>query len=97
MPNACNPVQVLFGDIYADAAEFVKRFSVHVYLWRFKDAPPDVACRASNAVPLLVNEKETTAILEQCTTLILEWLIALGPDSGIVLLNVVSTHCLCKL
>jgi hypothetical protein len=68
-----------------------------VYLWRFKDAPPDLACRASNAVPLLVNVKETTTILEQCTTLKLEWLIAMGPDSGIVLLNVESKHCLRKL
>jgi hypothetical protein len=47
MPNTCSPVQVLFGDIYADAAEFVKLFSVQVYLWRLKDAPPDLACRAS--------------------------------------------------
>jgi hypothetical protein len=63
-----------------------------VYPWRFKDAPPDLACRASNTVPLLVNEKETTTILEQCTTLALEWLIALGPESGILLLNVENTH-----
>jgi hypothetical protein len=75
-------VQVLFGDLFADACEILKRYSVHFYLWRFKDAPLELAATAGNTVPILVNTKETAATLETCTTLILEWLIALGPDSG---------------
>jgi hypothetical protein len=73
---------VLFGDTFADACELLKRKSTHIYMWRFKDAPPELACKASTVVPLLVNESETFTTLQQSTTLILEWLIALGTDSG---------------
>jgi hypothetical protein len=75
-------LQVLFGDIFADACELLKRKSTHIYLWRFKDAPPELSCQASNVVPLLVNDVETFDTLQQSTTLILEWLIALGHGSG---------------
>lgn len=68
--------------MFADACEFLKRHSVHVYLWRFKDAPPEIASTAGNTVPLLVNLNESAGVLEACTTLIQEWLIALGPGSG---------------
>jgi hypothetical protein len=62
--------------------ELLKRKSTHIYLWRFKDAPPELSCQASNVVPVLVNDVETFDMLQQSTTLILEWLIALGRDSG---------------
>jgi hypothetical protein len=71
-------------DLYADAAEIVKGQSVHVWMLRFKDAPPELAATAMNVVEILVNEgrRGEPTCMEACFSLILEWFIALGPDSG---------------
>jgi hypothetical protein len=78
-------LQAFFVDLYADACELVKKQSVHVWMLRFKDAPTEVVARGCNVVEVLVNEGGRTEpkCMEACFTLILEWLIALGPDSGV--------------
>jgi hypothetical protein len=77
-------VQVFLVDLFADAAELVKGQSVHVWMLRAKDAPPEMAATASNVVEILVNEgrRGEPTCIEACFALIPEWLIALGPDSG---------------
>jgi hypothetical protein len=79
-------LQAFFVDLYADACELVKKQSVHIWMLRFKDAPPELVARGENVVEILVNEGGRTEpkCMEACFTLILEWLVALGPDSGVL-------------
>jgi hypothetical protein len=66
-------------------------------MWRFKDAPPETVARGDNVMEILVNEGGRTEpkCMEACFTLILEWLIALGPDSGMPISRLVHEHCSC--
>lgn len=82
--DAGSCMQSFLVNPFADAAELVKGQHVHIWMLRFKDAPIELASKSTNVVEILVNEgrRGDPKYIEACFTWILEWLVALGPESG---------------